>query len=164
MSLTCGPGQRSTRPDPNWAGWAWIRAWIRARLGPTRVNLWLRRVGCWIPIGFCPRARHSRMVHGGLSTVGLWTTAWFIVDQVHLLPISHGSQWNVRTARLLLLLTPFSSVSPTAVLSSRGELARDALRWLGWAARVTTESRGHRERVSGVTSLREAGVRGTAAR
>ena len=124
VSLTCGPSQRSTltdqrstRPGPNWAGWAWIRAWIRAGLGPTRVNLWLRHVGCWIPIGFCPRARHSRMVHGGLSTVGLWTTAWFIVDQVHLLPVSHGSWWKVRTARLLLLLTPFSSISPTAVLS-----------------------------------------------
>ena len=44
------------------------------------------------------------------------------------------------------------------------ELARGALWWLDWAARVTTESRGHRERVSRVTSLWEAGVCGTAAR
>ena len=33
-----------------------------------------------------------------------------------------------------------------------GELARGALRWLGWAARVTTESWGHRERDSGVAA------------
>ena len=45
-----------------------------------------------------------------------------------------------------------------------GELTRGVLRWLGWTARVTTESRGHRERVSRVTSLWEAGVCGTAAR
>ena len=33
-----------------------------------------------------------------------------------------------------------------------GKLARGALRWLGWAARETTESRGHRKRVSGVAA------------